>query len=166
MSYELERETFVDSCFDIVNVCDGQTDRQSSGRMKGRTDRIAVAVIRVSTTVVVLCAKLSKVNVNTTTGVLTAEFRRLRLHKCGFWNNTIARIFHQGRHSLLMTLYTTVNCSTNYISQTDEGTKYFIAIKRSWRFNAYNYNLRRGDKVIRRGRGSSRFFHRFVGGTS
>jgi len=114
----------------------------------------------------VLCAKLSRVNVNATTGVLIAEFRRLRLHRCGFWNRTIARTFHQSRGSLLMTLYTSVNCSTNYIRQVDEGAKYFIAISRSWSFSAYNYNLRRGDKVIRRGRRSDTFFHHFVGGNS
>jgi len=148
----------------VFNVVTHTVDRW---RTDGRTELLTLnALIKISTTIAVLCANLSHVTVNTTTGVLVAKFRRLRLHKCGFWNRTIARTFHQGRHSLLITMYTTVNCSTNYIRQVDEGTKYFIALRRSWRFNAYNYNLRRGDHVIRRGRGSSRSFHRFVDGTS
>jgi len=104
----------------------------------------------------VVRAKLSRVN-TTAAGVLTAKFRQLRLHKCGLWNRTIARTFRQGRHSLLMTAYTTVNCSTNYIRQVDEGAEYFIAIRRPWKFHEYNYNLRRGDKLIRRRRWSSWF---------
>jgi len=101
--------------------------------------------------IAVVSARLSRVRENTTTGVLTAEFRRLRLHPCGFWNRTIVQTFRRGRRSLLMTLRTTVNCATNYVGKADEGLKYFIAIRRMWAFNAYNYNLRRGDKVIRRG---------------
>ena len=115
---------------------------------------IIIIIIVMTFVVAVVLAKLSRVNVNRTAGVLTAEFRNFRLHKCGLWNRTIARTFRQGRHSLLMTLYTTVDCSTNYIRQADEGLEYFIAIRRPWRFHAYNYYLRRGDKVIRRGRRS------------
>jgi len=102
--------------------------------------------------VAVVRAKLSQVNVNTTASVVTAKFRHLRLHKCGLWNSTIARMFHQHRHSLSLTLYTTNDCPTNYIRQVDKGTEYFIAMRRPWTFNGHNYNLQRGVRVIRRGR--------------
>ena len=98
-------------------------------------------------------ATLSRVNVNANTGLIVAEFRQLRLYACGFWSRTIARsLSRDAGRSFTMTLHTTVNCSTNYVRQSDEGKLYFIAIKRSWSFNESNYSLRQGDAVIQRNR--------------
>ena len=130
------------------------------------TEIRAISHINLPMTFAVLCAKLSRVNVNMTTGVLAAEFRHLRLHRCGFWNRTIARTLQRGRRSLTMTLYTTLSCSSNRIRHKDEGAKYFIAIRHPWEFTANNYNLRPGDKVIRRRHGAGRLCDRFTRPTS